>query len=117
MDLVIQRNQPSFMVVWVGSVAALAIAALLSFWQLDGVDRLLTILTAAVYALGVQLPTAAVNVPLNNRLQALDIDAVNDASIRQAREDFEHRWLRWNTIRTVFAVVTSALLIVLLLRL
>jgi uncharacterized membrane protein len=117
MDLVIQRNQPVFMLVWVGSVVALAIAALLSFWQLDGVNRLLTILAAAVYALGVQLPTATVNVPLNNQLQALDIDAATDSSIRQAREDFEHRWLRWNSIRTVFAAVTSALLIVLLLRL
>ena len=117
MDLVIQRNQPVFMLVWVGSVVALAIAALLSLWEVDGVERLFTILAAVVYAFGVQLPTATVNVPLNNKLQALDIDAVNDSSIRRAREDFEHRWLRWNSIRTVFAVVTSALLIVLLLRL
>jgi uncharacterized membrane protein len=116
MDLVIQRNQPVFMLVWVGSVVALAIAALLSFWQLDGVERLFTILAAVVYVFGVQSPTATVNVPLNNKLQALDIDEVNDSSIRQARKDFEHRWLRWNSIRTVFAVVTSALLIVLLLR-
>jgi hypothetical protein len=30
---------------------------------------------------------------------------------------FEPRWTRWNTIRTFFATVTSALLIILVLRL
>ena len=117
MDGVIQNNQPIFLLVWLGSVVALVLSSLLSFWWLDGVDRLLAMLAAAVYLLGVQLPTATINIPLNNRLQEQDLDAATDLVIHQVRNDFEHRWVRWNMIRTAFATLTSALLIVLLLRL
>jgi uncharacterized membrane protein len=117
MDLVIQRNQPLFMLVWVGSAFALGISALLSFWHLDGVDHLLLLSATATYLLGVQLPTATINIPLNNRLQALDLDAINDSAISDARVGFEGRWVAWNSIRTALAVLASALLIVLAMRL
>lgn len=116
MDGVIQSSQPVFMLVWVGSVVALMVSALLSFWALDGLDRLLAILAAAVYMLGVQLPTATINIPLNNRLQRQDLDTAAESMIRESRNDFEDRWVRWNAIRTLFATLTSAMLIVLLLR-
>ena len=117
MDLVIQRKQPAFMLVWLGSVMALLAAVLLSFWHLAGVDRLLLILAAAIYLFGVQLPTATINVPLNNGLQELELDSLDDSDINEARVRFEDRWITWNRIRTILAVLTSALLIVLILRL
>lgn len=117
MDGVIQNSQPVFMLVWVGSVLTLLSSTVLGLWLLDGVDRMLVILAAGLYVLGVQLPTAVVNVPLNNRLQAQDLDVATDSSIQKARCDFEDRWIRWNTIRTAFAILTSAVLIVLILRL
>lgn len=117
MDRVIQRNQPLFMLVWVGSVVALLASAGFGLWRLAGVDRLLVLLATAIYLFGVQLPTAVVNVPLNNRLQAQDLDALSESQLRQARHDFAARWIRWNTIRTVVATLTAALLMVLLLRL
>ena len=117
MDGVIQNNQPIFVLVWVGSVAALVASLVLGIWQLDGTGRLLIIFAAAAYLLGVQLPTFAVNIPLNNKLQALDIDAVNAAVEKAARQEFEARWNLWNAIRTVFACLTSGLLILLLSRL
>lgn len=116
-DLVIQRNQPSFMLVWLGSVLTLLATVLLSFWHLAGVDLLLLMAAAAAYLLGVQLPTATINVPLNNRLQDLDLDSLADSDIGEARVDFEGRWIKWNLIRTILAVPASALLILLLLRL
>ena len=115
-DGVIQRNQPLFMLVWIGSVVGLVIAALLSLWQLQGAYRLLMLVAAGSYLLGVQLPTATINVPLNNQLQALDLEAASDSELQEARTRFEDRWLRWNTIRTGFAALTTALLLVLLLR-
>lgn len=117
MDRVIQRNQPLFMLVWAGSVVAIMITVLLSFWYLAGFDHVLLIFAAATYLLGVQLPTATINVPLNNWLQKLDLDAVTDSAISDARVRFEDRWIKWNVTRTIFAALTSALLIVLLLRL
>ena len=115
-DRVIQRNQPLFVLVWVGSVLALIAAAALGIWTLSGADRLLVILVALVYLLGVQLPTVTINVPLNNRLQRRDPDSMDEPTRRRAREDFEPRWNRWNAIRTACASLTAIVLMVLLVR-
>ncbi len=117
MDRVIQNNQPIFMLVWIGSVVALVTSAVLGIWQLDGAGRLLMIFAALVYLLGVQLPTVTINVPLNNKLQTLDVDAMNETAQNEARKDFEPRWNLWNSIRTAFAILATALLIILLFRL
>ena len=116
MDGVIQRNQPVFMLVWVGSVAAVVAAVALGIGELDAVGHVLLILAATLWIFGVQLPTLAINVPLNNRLQRLAADALAPADATSARKAFEARWNRWNLIRTVLACVASVLLMALLLR-
>lgn len=117
MDRVIQNNQPVFMLVWMGSVIALLAAAALGFGQLDGTGRLLIIVAALVYLLGVQLPTVTINVPLNNTVQTLDIETMDESALATARRDFEQRWNYWNSTRTILASLVSVLLIILLLRL
>ncbi len=117
MDRIIQNNQPLFIFVWVGSVLALVTAAVLGFGQVDGAHRLFMIIATLAYLLGVQLPTVTINIPLNNKLQALNVDAENATTIEAARDDFEPRWNRWNAIRTAVAILVSALLLVLLFRL
>lgn len=114
-DRVIQDNQPLFILVWIGSVLALVISAVLGFAQLDGVGRLLIVTTVLIYLLGVQLPTITINVPLNNQLQSLDVDTMNETALSAAREAFEPRWNRSNAIRTALACLASLLLMVLLL--
>lgn len=114
MDRVIQNNQPIFVLVWIGSAVALLVAVVFGFGQLDGTGRLLISVAAAIYLLGVQLPTVIVNVPLNNRLQAFDVDATDETARKAARADFESRWNRWNSIRTVLACLASLLLLILL---
>ena len=116
-DRVIQDKQPIFMLVWVGSVVAVVTAAVLGIGQLDGTGRLLMVFAALAYLFGVQLPTFTINVPLNNKLQTLDVDAMNETTQKAARKGFEPRWILWNSIRTAFASLASALLIVLLFRL
>jgi len=116
-DRVIQNKQPIFMLVWVGSVVALVTSAVLSIGQLDRAERLLIVFAALAYLFGVQLPTFTINVPLNNKLQTLDVDAMNETTQKAARKSFEPRWILWNSIRTAFASLASALLIVLLFRL
>ena len=117
MDRVIQNNQPVFGLVWLGSVVALLASAALGFEQLDGTGRLLTIAAVLVYLLGVQLPTFTINVPLNNMVQTLEIDAMDETTQAARRQDFESRWNRWNWIRTALASLVSVLLMILLLRL
>ena len=115
MDRVIQDNQPLFVFVWIGSVVALVAVTVLGIGQLAGVWRLLLVIAAIVYTVGVQLPTITINIPLNNRLQSLDIDTLDETKHSAERKLFELRWNRWNTIRTAFAGLTSVLLAVLLL--
>jgi uncharacterized membrane protein len=48
---------------------------------------------------------------LNNQLQMQKLDAMSDLALREVRVNFEPRWIQWNSIRTIFAILTSALLI------
>ena len=114
MDLVIQNNQPIFMLVWVGSLVALFVSVVAGFEQLNGLERLLMVVTVLVSLLGIHLPTITINIPLNNKLQSLDVNASEETTLKAARESFEPRWNRWNLIRTVLSCLVSALLIVLL---
>lgn len=116
-DRVIQDNQPIFMLVWLGSVLVLIGSTILGLWRLEGLEQTLLIIACAVYILGVQLPTVTINIPLNNHLQSQDLDAMPESELLALAEKFNSRWLRWNTIRTVIAILTTVLLLVLLVRL
>lgn len=115
-DGVIQNNQPIFVAVWVGSIVALLASTGLGWGQLDRAQRLLMILASLIYLLGVQLSTFTINVPLNNKLQTLNVDEMKETALKSARMDFEPPWNQWNLIRTFLAIVTSALLMILLFR-
>ena len=117
MDGVIQDNQPIFLFVWVGSVIALVAAAAFGVKQLDGWERTILVAAAVVYLLGVQMPTARVNIPLNNRIQSHRLDEMNDPEIVTARDEFENRWNRSNIFRTAVAIVVTFSLLLVLMRL
>lgn len=114
-DGIIQAGQPVFGLVWIGSVFALVAAAILAVLQHEGIIPTLVSVSAIAYILGVQLITFRVNVPLNNALQTLAVDDMDELSLDSARQSFEHRWVRWNLVRTVFASVVSVLLALVLL--
>lgn len=90
-DGVIQKNQPVFVFVWLGSLVAVLVSLVLGVGRLDGTARLLMLVAGLVYLFVVQLPTFTINVPLNNRLQALAVDSLDEASLSEARKDFEPR--------------------------
>jgi uncharacterized membrane protein len=115
-DRVIQKNQPLFVFVWVGSALSLVAAAVFGLRVLGGADRLLVIVAALVYILCVQLPTVTINIPLNNELQKLDTSTMTETTRKRARDNFEPRWNRWNAIRTACASLVSILLLLLLFR-
>jgi len=116
-DRVIQEGQPLFMVMWVGSIIALLAALAMGLRTLAGLDRLVLLGASVLYLGGVQVPTAAINVPLNHRVQSLNINELNSGSLHEARRAFEGRWNRWNAGRTGFATASVILMLVLLARL
>jgi len=115
-DRIIQNNQPVFLLVWMGSAVVLLASAVLGFGQLDGVGRTMLVAAGVVYIVGVQVPTVTINVPLNNKVQTLQIDTMDETALKAARQDFEPRWMRWNSVRTVLASLVTVALLVLLLR-
>ena len=114
MDGVIQNNQPLFVLVWLGSVVALLLTAVVGFGQLTLTGQLLLLTATALYILGVQLPTVTINVPLNNQLQRLDVGQMGGQALASKRHGFEPRWNRWNRIRTAVSIIVTLLLILLL---
>lgn len=114
-DGVIQGGDPLFGLVFVGSVVSLLAAVALGVPAEAGLERVLLLAAGGIYVAGVLIPTGTVNVPLNNRLQRLDVEALDLAQLRAAREMFEPRWNRWNRIRTALACVSAALMTSLLL--
>lgn len=114
MDGIIQSGHPLFGLAWVGSALGLLVSAVLGFSELDETGWYLLISTTLIFFLGVQLPTIAFNIPLNNQLQSLEVGEADQQSLRAARHQFETPWNRWNIIRTILSVVTTALLILLL---
>ncbi len=117
MDKIIQDNQPLFMLVWVGSALMVIVIGIASLWYLDGVNRVIAVVFAALYILGVHLPTILVNIPLNDKLQTLDLEAMSIEELVRARTAFEPSWNLWNSIRTVVASISILGLIVLATRL
>ena len=116
-DRIIQNNQPIFILVWVGSAIAVIISAVFGVGQLQGVDFFLLALATLMYIFGVQLSTIVIHLPLNNKLQTLDVDVMNETDLKVARNEFEPRWNTANIVRTAISGCVSALLIILLFRL
>ncbi|MGH3802894.1 MAG: DUF1772 domain-containing protein [Pseudonocardiaceae bacterium] len=102
-----------FFLTFMGAPILIAVAALLQLGK--GGDRRVLAWTIAgfVLVMAMIVITAAVNVPLNNDLEAAGLSD-NAAVLAQAREKFESTWVRWNIVRTVaniagFGCVTWAL--------
>lgn len=115
-DRVIQRGQPLFMAMWIGSSAMLIASAVLAVLYQSVVDQAVMISCAATSVLLVQLPTMTINLPLNNRVQSLDTPRLDDAAAREERSVFESRWNRWNSVRTTVTCLTLAALLLQLIR-
>jgi uncharacterized membrane protein len=84
----------------------------MGFEQLDEWARSLLIAATVLYLLGVQVPTIRGNLPLNNRLQELDLGSLSQSQLAEAREAFESSWNRLNHFRTFVCMIVAILLIV-----
>lgn len=110
-DRIIQDNNPAFVFIWLGSILSILTLAGLSISQLEGMNRIVVFTATAIYLLGVQLPTFVVNVPLNNQLQERDLAKMSESELAETRQNFEPRWIKWNTIRTFMAITATVLLL------
>lgn len=103
---------PIFFASFMGTLLFLPISSWLEYNQ-SGFSASFWLLAAAaiVYAIGTFGITISCNVPLN---ESLDKFVVNSATIEQIaaqRKSFEIPWNRYNTIRTVAAIISMVLAI------
>ena len=116
MDGIIQNNQPLFILVWGGSILSVIITLALGIMNLSDAQIYLLAVASVLYLLGVQLPTFRFNIPLNNSLQNVDIEAFEEHEAVLFRTNFETQWNRWNRIRTGNAILAVTMLLFLLLN-
>ena len=114
MDGLIQRNQPVFVSVWIGSVLTLlTTASLATILNIPRHTFSLWMGTLS-YMIG-QVSTFTQNVPRNNRLQTLHIAELDDFAAKRERMAFERPWNLWHHLRVVlFGLTVVDLAIVLL---
>ena len=99
-DEIIQNNHPLFMLIWVGSIISVISTIITSIVYVGFPQASLTLLVCIIYLVGVQGVTITVHIPLNNRVQNLQIDKLDDQAVIQERSVFEPKWNRFNYIRS-----------------
>jgi len=97
---------PVFMIVFLGTPLACLAAMLLAFDQ-DSAARNAALAGGASYLLGGLGVTAALNVPMNNRLAAADAASVAGQERWAA---YLRDWTRWNHLRTLASLLATLLL-------
>ena len=116
-DELIQNNQPIFMIVWVGSAVSVIGTLVASLIGPYSVETVLVIIAGFVYLLGVQGLTVLVHLPLNRRIQTVNVEERDASALREERLLFESRWIRFNWIRTLIGLgVTLTFMVVLSLK-
>jgi uncharacterized membrane protein len=110
-DGVIQRGQPVFNLIWIGSVISIVCLMIAVTVGTDQSDGWLTALVGAMYLLGVQGVTIAIHLPLNRHIQNLHIADLDAQALREERVRFEEKWNAYNTLRTGIAVFVTVMLL------
>ena len=96
---------PSFMTVFMGTAAlSLVLVAALAFGS--HANAAWVVAGSASYVLGCFGVTLAFNVPLNNRLAALEGTPAADYW-----PAYVAPWVRWNTVRTIASLLSSGLFV------
>ena len=106
-DGIIQNNQPIFILIWVGSIISVLITIITSIFTLGILEGWKIIFVSLVYLIGVQAITIIIHLPLNRRIQKIDINSTNLQSLNEERKNFETKWNYFNNIRTVIAFLVT----------
>ena len=106
-DGIIQNNQPIFILIWVGSIISVVSTIIISIFTLGILEGWKIILVSLVYLIGVQAITIIIHLPLNRRIQKIDINSTNLQSLNEERKNFETKWNYFNNIRTVIAFLVT----------
>ncbi len=100
---------PSFFLVFFGSLIAMINASFMTYGS--GSTFWFTFAALAVYFFGTFVVTAAGNVPLNNKLEALNLTELTTTQMAEFRTMYEVKWNRLHVIRTAFSMISFILIL------
>ena len=100
-DAIIQNNQPFFIMVWLGSIISVSFAIVMAFTVSTPTGNWSVIATGYSYLLGVKGLTIFIHLPLNKRIQSINVDEMNHIALVDQRVLFEARWTRFNKLRAL----------------
>jgi len=103
---------PLFFVVFFGLLLLLPLLTYLSFQTSISNQFWYVILATILYFVGIMGVTIGGNVPLNNSLEALQIESMTPEQMDEFRKGFERKWNRLNLIRTICSFLTFLLLVI-----
>lgn len=115
-DNIIQNNQPLFMLIWIGSILSVISTIVFSIFNINADYSIFIIVTGFFYLIGVQGLTISIHIPLNNKIQKIDVDKEDELKLNEVRKEFEIKWNYYNRIRTVVAFTVTTLLMLILLN-
>ena len=107
---------PVFFVVFFGLVVLLPVLSYFSFQTSISNQFWYVILATILYLVGIMGVTIGGNVPLNNTLEALQIESMTPEQMDVFRKGFESKWNRLNHIRTISSFLTFLLLVLTCIR-
>lgn len=102
---------PAFFLIFFGSLVSLGLGSL-SQWPDNRMAFWVLLAAFLLYLVGTLGVTGWGNVPLNDQLDGLDLEALSADRIVEFRKHYESKWNRFHLIRTAFAILAFLLSIV-----
>ncbi|MGB7287601.1 MAG: anthrone oxygenase family protein [Salaquimonas sp.] len=100
------RNPVFFITFFMTPVVAI-IAAVIFYFNGNSASALWLAAAAIIYLAAAFAPTAMINVPMNEALASLNIDAASSEA-KTIWADYSARWTFWNTVRTLASTISLA---------
>ncbi len=100
---------PVFVLFFMGTPVVLGAGAIAHFRAGDSRRGWLMIAAASTYVVGVLGVTVGRNIPLNETLDAFDLDTASAEAISAQRGDYERLWNRWHNVRTAGSTAALSL--------
>ena len=113
-DGIIQNNQPIFILIWVGSIISVLGTIIISILSLGILEAWLIIFASVIYLVGVQCITVSIQLPLNKRIQKIDVNSTNSQTLSEVRKNFETKWNYFNNVRTGIALFVILIFLLIL---
>ena len=98
---------PAFFLIFIGSPIALAVSSIQQFNS--GPSWWFLLAATITYLLGTFGVTVFGNVPLNDLLDAMDLNTLSEVKTTEFRKSYESKWNRFHLIRTIFSVLAFML--------